>query len=83
MEPGKNKSGFGIRKKIKEFLNTFNLIGIALGGIGGFIFYINTDNSATGAFPISSNPISSIIWGALIGFLIADILYQSFKKKHK
>lgn len=83
MEPGKNKSHFGIRKKIKELLNTINLIGIALGGIGGFIFYIKADNTVAGSFHITSNPISSVIWGALIGFLLADILYQSIKKKHK
>jgi hypothetical protein len=83
MKPEKDKPHFGIRKKIKELLNTFNLIGLALGGIGGFIFYINTDTTVTGSFPITSSPISSVIWGALIGFLLADILYQSFKKRHK
>ena len=83
MKSEKNKSHFGIRKKIKELLNTINLIGIALGGIGGFIFYIKTDSTISGSFPITSSPVSSVIWGALIGFLLADILYQSIKKRGK
>jgi len=83
MEPDqKNKSRFGIRKKIKELLNTINLIGMALGGIAGIIYYINSDNGI-GLFPITSNPFLTVIWGALIGFLLADIFYQSIKKRHK
>lgn len=78
----KKKSRFGIRKKIKELLNTINLIGIALGGIAGIIYYIESDNDY-GLFPITSSPILTTLWGALIGFLLADILYQSIKKRHK
>ena len=78
----KKKSHFGIRKKIKELLNTINLIGIALGGIAGIIYYIESDND-NGLFPITSSPILTTLWGALIGFLLADILYQSIKKRHK
>lgn len=77
------KSHFGIRKKIKELLNTINLIGIALGGIAGFIYYITADDSVSVSSPITSSPILTVIWGALIGFLLADILYQSIKKRDK
>ena len=82
MEPEKKKSRFGIRIKIKELLNTINLIGIVLGGIGGVIYFLNAD-TINGTFPITSNLYLTILWGALIGFLLADILYQSTKKRKK
>jgi hypothetical protein len=82
MEPHNKRSRFGLRKKIKELLNTFNLIGIALGGIGGVLYFMNA-NTLSGTFPISSSLSLTILWGALIGFLLADIIYQSFKKRHK
>ena len=82
MESNQKKSHFGIRKKLRELLNTINLIGIVLGGIGGVIYFINAD-TITGTSPITSSLLLTIIWGALIGFLLADILYQSIKKRHK
>jgi len=82
MEPVKNKSRFGIRIKIKELLNTINLIGLTLGGIGGVIYFLNAD-TINGTFPITSSLFLTILWGALIGFLLADILYQSIKKRKK
>ena len=82
MEPVKNKSRFGIRIKIKELLNTINLIGLTLGGIGGVIYFLNAD-TINGTFPITSSLLLTILWGALIGFLLADILYQSIKKRKK
>jgi|GEM_PF-2031833 len=82
MEPVKNKSRFGIRIKIKELLNTINLIGLTLGGIGGVIYFLNAD-TIHGTFPITSSLFLTILWGALIGFLLADILYQSTKKRKK
>ncbi|MDP4240947.1 MAG: hypothetical protein Q8904_15895 [Bacteroidota bacterium] len=82
METDKKKSRFGIRLKIKELLNPINLIGLLLGGIAGVIYYLNAD-TLSGSSPISSSLSFTIIWGALIGFLLADILYQSIKKRHK
>jgi Mg/Co/Ni transporter MgtE len=82
MEPDRKKSRFGIRLKIKELLNTINLIGLTLGGIGGVIYFLNA-NTINGTFPITSSLPLTIIWGALIGFLLADILYQSIKKRKK
>ena len=82
MEEGKRKSRFGIRIKIKELLNPINLIGIVLGGIGGVIYFLNA-NTVNGTTPITSSLGLTILWGALIGFLLADILYQSIKKRKK
>lgn len=82
MEPEKKKSRFGIRIKIKELLNPINLIGVVLGGLGGVLYFLNAD-TIDGTFPITSNLYLTILWGALIGFLLADILYQSTKKRKK
>ena len=82
METDRKKSRFGIRIKIKELLNTINLIGLTLGGIGGVIYFLNAD-TINGTFPITSSLLLTILWGALIGFLLADILYQSIKKRKK
>jgi len=52
------------------------LIGIVLGAIGGYIYYIEV-GCATGTCPLTSNPYGSIVYGALIGYLFGDM----FRKK--
>jgi hypothetical protein len=54
------------------------LIGIILGAIGGYIYYIEV-GCATGTCPLTSNPYGSILYGALIGYLFGDM----FRKKKK
>ena len=69
----------------KTFKNRFfalfpivSLIGLVVGAIGGYIYYIEIGcNSGTCA--ITSNPYMSVIWGAVIGYLVGDI----FRKKPK
>jgi len=48
-----------------------NIIGIAVGGILGFLYY-KFIGCNSGACPITSNPYISVVWGALIGFLITN-----------
>ncbi|MHC1778448.1 MAG: hypothetical protein AB9834_23805 [Lentimicrobium sp.] len=68
--------------KIKTYLssrNTLkNLAGFAFGAIGGFIYY-KTIGCSSGGCAITSNPYMSILWGGLLGYLLADI----FKLKEK
>ena len=45
------------------------LLGILLGGAGGFLYY-KLVGCPSGACPITSNPYSSTIYGAVIGLLI-------------
>lgn len=80
MENQDKKPRFGLRNKIKELLNPINLIGLVIGALAGFAYYSLFGSSSTNG-PISSNPYLTILWGALIGFLITDIIYQSFKKR--
>ncbi|MFA6316571.1 MAG: DUF6132 family protein [Elusimicrobiota bacterium] len=46
------------------------LVGAALGGAAGFGWY-KLVGCATGACPITSNPVTSTLYGAVLGLLIA------------
>lgn len=48
-------------------------LGIALGAIAGFAFY-KFIGCASGACPLTSNPIISTIYGGVMGALIAGSL---------
>jgi xanthine/uracil permease len=56
--------------------NLLKIIGILVGGIGGFAYYYFV-GCASGTCPITSNPYISVIYGALMGYLLLDM----FKKK--
>ena len=47
-------------------------IGLVAGGILGFLYY-KIIGCSSGACPITSNPWSSTIYGAIMGLLIASI----------
>ncbi len=56
--------------------NLFGLIGLAAGAIGGYAYYYFIGCN-TGSCPLTSNPYISVIFGAVIGYLLLDM----FKKK--
>ncbi len=64
---------------MKEFIkkHLLKIIGISLGSIGGFSYYYFV-GCASGTCPITSNPYISVIYGALMGYLVFDM----FKKKN-
>jgi hypothetical protein len=47
------------------------LIGAVIGGAAGFLYY-KLAGCRTGFCPITSNPLTSIIFGAIFGGLIAS-----------
>ena len=63
---------------IKEFLNKhlLKIIGATVGAIGGYMYYFFIGCSS-GTCPITSNPYISIVYGAIMGYLLLDL----FKKK--
>jgi hypothetical protein len=62
-------------------MNTINkfklhIVGIILGSIAGFAYYYYV-GCASGTCPITSKPLNSSLYGAMMGGLLADI----FKKE--
>ena len=53
-------------------------IGIILGGIAGYIYYA-TIGCASGTCSITSKPLNSSLYGALMG----GLLFSAFKKENK
>jgi hypothetical protein len=68
-----------IDKMIKRLKGLIpQIIGSIMGGVGGFIYYFKV-GCISGTCPITSNPWLSILWGAIMGFLLVDI----FNSKRK
>jgi len=59
---------------MKEFIikHLFKIIGIIVGGIGGFSYY-HFVGCTSGTCPITSNPYISVVYGALMGYLVLDM----------
>jgi hypothetical protein len=57
---------------IFKYLPLHNLIGIIAGAIGGYIYYTQVV-CVTGGCPLTSNPFITVLWGALMGYLLADM----------
>ncbi len=72
-----NNQSNKILAKFKSFFSITSVIGIILGIIGGYIYYIKIGCSS-GSCPITSNPYMSMLWGGIIGYLVGDLF-----KKHK
>ena len=51
-------------------------IGIIVGSVGGFLYW-RFMGCTSGTCPITSSPLMSILWGAILGGLLFDM----FKKK--
>lgn len=61
-----------LKKSIPE------IIGTILGGAVGFTYYYKVGCSS-GTCPITSNPWLSILWGALMGYLLVGIFITKRK----
>jgi hypothetical protein len=78
MKELENKTSIKIKDRILKFIPLPAMIGIVVGAIGGYIYYVEI-GCATGTCPLTSNPYGSIVYGALIGYLFGDM----FTKKKK
>ena len=56
--------------------NKLSIIGVAVGAIGGFLYW-KLVGCSSGTCMITSKPINSTLYGALMGFLLFGI----FKKE--
>lgn len=56
------------------------LIGILTGALGGYIYYAKV-GCLTGNCPITSDPTNSMLYGALLGFLVFSMFQKDSKKE--
>jgi hypothetical protein len=54
--------------------------GALLGIVGGYLYYIKV-GCTSGSCPITSNPWMSMLWGGLMGYLIADMIPTRKKRE--
>ena len=57
-------------------------LGIVLGAIGGYIYYIRIGCEG-GTCAITSNPALTMLWGAILGFLVFDMFRKKPSKPQK
>jgi hypothetical protein len=65
-----------LKAGIFKIIPPTSLIGIVVGAIGGYIYYSQVV-CTTGGCPLTSNPYLTILWGAVMGYLLFDM----FNKK--
>ena len=70
-------------KRAGEILKeqVLDIIGIILGAIGGYLYW-HYIGCVSGTCPITSSPIMSTIWGALLGGLLLS-MFKKDKKESK
>jgi F0F1-type ATP synthase assembly protein I len=63
---------------VKEFIkkNILKIIGVVVGTVSGYLYY-RFVGCKSGICPITSNPYISILYGAVLGYLLFDL----FKRK--
>ena len=67
---------------MKNFLlkHWLKFVGIVTGALGGYIYYAKV-GCVSGTCPITSDPINSMLYGALMGFLLFGLFQNNPKKK--
>ncbi|PLW92921.1 MAG: hypothetical protein C0592_08315 [Marinilabiliales bacterium] len=69
-----------MNKILRRVFNWKSLTGMILGGIGGYIYYIEV-GCKSGSCPITSNPYLTLAWGLIIGWLLGDTFYKDPSKQ--
>ncbi len=65
-----------IKMKIKK--NWLTLLGVAIGALGGYLYWLYI-GCESGSCPITSSPLISSLWGAVMG----GLLFSIFKMEKK
>ncbi|MCE5226509.1 MAG: DUF6132 family protein [Porphyromonadaceae bacterium] len=68
-----------VREIIKE--QALTIIGSVIGAVGGYLYW-NYIGCLSGTCPITSSPVMSTIWGAIIGGLLLS-MFKKDKKESK
>lgn len=56
------------------------IVGVIVGALGGYIYYVKV-GCLSGTCPITSDPTNSMLYGALMGFLLFSLFTKSPKKE--
>jgi hypothetical protein len=67
-----------VKMKLKLKGSVYQIIGVVIGAIAGYVYYTKV-GCISGTCAITSNPYMSILWGAIMGYLVSNI----FKSKPK
>ena len=67
---------------MKNFLlkHWLKIAGALIGALGGYIYYVKV-GCLSGTCPITSDPTNSMLYGALMGFLLFGLFTKSPKKE--
>ncbi|MDD3387359.1 MAG: DUF6132 family protein [Prevotella sp.] len=57
-------------------------LGIIVGSVGGFLYW-RFVGCTSGTCPITSSPLMSILWGAILGGLLFDMFKKKNNKQHE
>ncbi len=60
------------KKNIFRKISLLSVIGLAVGALGGYIYYAQV-GCVSGTCAITSNPWLSTAWGAAFGYLVLDM----------
>jgi xanthine/uracil permease len=66
------------KKNLIKRIPVIALIGLVVGAIGGYIYYLKV-GCVSGTCAITSNPWMSTAWGGAFGYLVFDL----FKRRKK
>jgi hypothetical protein len=71
-----------IMDRLKNVLrnNWLTVIGGIVGGVGGYLYHVNV-GCTTGACPITSSPVMSVVWGAAMGILVFSMFKTERRKQ--
>lgn len=58
------------------------LLGIAVGAVAGYLYWRYV-GCTTGSCPITSSPVNSSLWGAVMGGLLGNIMQPDSRVKNK
>jgi hypothetical protein len=79
LEKDKEQAVF-YRKRIFLIFTIFSAFGAVIGAAGAYLYYLFV-GCATGTCPITSNPWLISLWGAVMGYLIGDIMSPGNTRK--
>lgn len=57
-------------------------LGIIVGSVGGFLYW-RFVGCTSGTCPITSSPLMSTLWGAILGGLLFDMFKKKNNKQHE